>query len=148
MEIEGPIHREEVARRVTSLWGQQRTGARIAEAISKAVEEGIRAGLLRADADFVTHSDRTAVPVRSRTGVTSASLKKPEMIPLSEVRQAILYLAAEHVGVGRDEIPLMVARALGFKATGAKMKDTIEVVLERMVKENVLDLRDEKLFLR
>src|SRR5262249_18481173 len=30
VRIEGPIHRDEVARRITSLWGQQRTGARIA----------------------------------------------------------------------------------------------------------------------
>ena len=129
VEVEGPVHREEVARRVTSLWGQQRTGARIAEAISKAVEAGIRSELLRADLDFVTHSHQTTVPVRRRTDVSSASLRKPEMIAPSEVRQAILYLVAENLGVGRDEILSMVVRALGFKATGAKLKDTIEHAL-------------------
>lgn len=148
VEIEGPIHREEVARRVTSLWGQQRTGARIAEAISRAVEAGIRSGLLRSDEDFVVHSNQTAVPIRNRVGVTAASLKRPEMIPPSEVRQTILHLAKEHVGVGRDELPLMVAKALGFKATGAKLKETIEGVLQRVVEDNVLDLRDERLYLR
>ena len=98
-------------------------------------------------ADFVTHSQQTIVPVRCRTDVTSANLKKPEMIPPSEVRQAILHLVAEHVGVGRDEIPSMVARALGFKATGAKLKDAIERELERMVEQSLLIVRDEKFFL-
>jgi hypothetical protein len=37
IEIEGPITRDEIARRITSLWGLQRTGARIAEAIASAV---------------------------------------------------------------------------------------------------------------
>ena len=35
VQIEGPIHKDEIARRITSLWGLQRTGARIAEAISR-----------------------------------------------------------------------------------------------------------------
>jgi very-short-patch-repair endonuclease len=149
VEIEGPIHREEVARRLTSLWGLQRTGARIAEAISRAVDGGISSGVLRSEEEgFVVHSNQTKVPVRSRAGVTSASLKKPEMIPPAEIRHAILHLAADHVGVGRDELPLMVARALGFKATGAKLKETIEGVLALMVEQEALDLRDEKLFLR
>lgn len=148
VQIEGPIHREEVARRVTSLWGLQRTGARIAEAISRAVDEGIRLGVLLSNEEFVAHCNQTTVSVRSRAGVTSASLKKPEMIPHAEIRQAILYLAAEHVGVGRDELMLMVAKALGFKAAGAKLKDTIEGVLKHIVEHGVLDLRDEKLFVR
>ena len=76
VEVEGPIHREEIARRVTSLWGLQRTGARIAEAISKAVEAGIVRELLRADLDFVTHTHQTTVPVRNRSDVNSASLEE------------------------------------------------------------------------
>ena len=147
VEVEGPIHRDELARRVTSLWGLQRTGARIAEAISKAVESGINVGLLRADPDFVTHRNQTTVPVRRRTEVNSASLKKPEMIPPSEVRQTILQLMGENVGAGRDEIPWMVARVLGFGATGAKLKNAIERELGRMVEESLLVVRDEKLFL-
>ncbi len=147
VEVEGPIHRDEVARRITSLWGLQRTGARIAEAISKAVESGIQMELLRADADFVTHSHQTTIPVRCRTDVNSASLRKPEMIPPSEVRQTILHLMAENVGVGRDEIQSMVVRALGFGATGAKLKHAIERDLERMVEASLLLIRDEKFFL-
>ena len=142
VEVEGPIHRDEVARRITSLWGLQRTGARIAEAISRAVESGIHKGLLRADADFVTHSHQTTIPVRRRTDVNSASLKKPEMIPPSEVRQTILHLMAENVGVGRDELQWMVVRALGFGAMGARLKHTIERDLERMVEESLLILRE------
>jgi very-short-patch-repair endonuclease len=144
---EGPIHREEIARRVTSLWGQQRTGARIAEAIARAVDAGIRSEVLQADDDFITHAQQAAVPVRNRSEVASPSLRKPEMIPPAEIRQAILHLVAEQVGISSDEIPPMVARALGFKATSTKLKDTIDEILERMVRQSLFELRAGKLFL-
>jgi hypothetical protein len=78
--------------------------------------------------------------------VTSPNLKKPEMIPPAEIRQAILHLVAEHVGLGREEVTVLVARALGFRVTSAKLKDGIERTLERMIEEQTVALRDEKLF--
>ncbi len=85
--------------------------------------------------------------MRSRVNVASANLKKPEMIPPSEVRQATLYLVAEHVGVRRDQVPVMVGRVFGFKATSAKLKEVVEKALAQILEENALVLRDEKLFL-
>jgi hypothetical protein len=70
------------------------------------------------------------------------------MIPSAELREAIQCLVADHVGLRRDEIPLMVAKVLGFKATSAKLKNLIEKTLARMLEENRLTLRDEKLFLQ
>jgi hypothetical protein len=87
-----------------------------------------------------------AVPVRRRSNVGSANLKKPEMIANVEIRQAIVHLVAEHIGVHREEIGQLIAKILGFKATSAKLKDLIEKELARMVEENFVRLRDEKLF--
>jgi Protein of unknown function (DUF3320) len=146
VEIEGPIHREEVARRITSIWGLQRTGGRIAETISKVIESATYSGVLNSSPDFVTHSRMEGVPVRCRSNVASTNLKKPEMIPQVEVRQAILYLVTESVGVHKVEIAPIIARLLGFKSTSPKLKDLIEGVLACMVGENDVCLRDEKLF--
>jgi very-short-patch-repair endonuclease/DNA polymerase III delta prime subunit len=147
VEIEGPIHREEVARRVTSLWGQQRTGARISDAISKAFEVALSSEILRAEEEFVVHRDQTIVPVRNRASVASTHLRKPEMIPPTEVRQAILQLATQQIGLRSSEIPPLVAKALGFKSSGPKLKELIDRVLEGMIQENVLTLREERLYL-
>jgi very-short-patch-repair endonuclease len=149
VEIEGPIHREEVAKRITSLWGQARMGNRIAEAVFRAIETSVNSGVIRADLEFLTHSQRATdpVPVRCRSTVASQNLKRPEMIPQVELRRAILCLVEEHVGLRRDEIPTMVVRVLGFKATGAKLREVVEMALGCMVEENQLTLRDEKVFL-
>jgi hypothetical protein len=146
VEIEGPIHRDEVAKRITSLWGQSRTGGRIAESIAKAIELGVRSGVLHADPIFVTHSRHAMIPVRCRSNVASPNLRRPEMIAPAELRQAIQYLVAEHVGLRREEINLMVARVIGFKAAGAKLKDVIEKALLHTIDENRIVLRGEKLF--
>jgi very-short-patch-repair endonuclease len=147
VEIEGPIHREEVARRVTSLWGLQRGGSRISEAIARGIEAGIRSGLLRAEADFLTHRQQTRVPVRCRSDAAPASVKKPEMLPPAELRQAVVSLVGESIGVRADEVPPLVARVLGFKATSAKLKERIEAVVAGLIAEKALAVREGKLFL-
>jgi very-short-patch-repair endonuclease len=147
VQVEGPIHRDEVARRITLLWGLERTGARIAESIAGAIDGGVRSGILRADTGFVSHSQQTTVPVRNRANVVSTNLKKPEMIPHAEVRQAVLHVVREHVGIGRNEIPALVARAFGFRVTSAKLRERIERVVAQIVAEDLLTLREEKLFL-
>ncbi|HEY2154095.1 MAG TPA: DUF3320 domain-containing protein [Isosphaeraceae bacterium] len=147
VEVEGPIHREEIARRITTLWGQQRTGGRIAEATSQAIDAAIGSGAIRGDAEFVTHARMTVVPVRSRELVSSAGLRRPEMLPPAEIREAILRLASEHVGVGREEISAMVAMALGFRSTGAKLREAVDTVAGGMIEDGSVILRDEKLYL-
>ncbi len=147
VQIEGPIHKDEIARRITSLWGLQRTGPRIAEAISSAVEAGIRSGKLRAELDFIAHSEQSIVPVRDRSEVTASNLKKPEMIPPSEVRQAIIYFIKEQIGLRREELPVMVSRVFGFKSTSPKVKELVEKTLTSMHEAGDVVLRDDKLFL-
>jgi very-short-patch-repair endonuclease len=147
VQIEGPIHKDEIARRITALWGLQRTGARIADAISSAVEGGIRSGGLRAEDDFITHRQQSIVPVRNRSEVSASNLKKPEMIPPSEVRQAILYFVKQQVGLRREELPTMVSRVLGFKTTSAKLKELVEKTLASTLEAGDVVARDDKLFL-
>jgi hypothetical protein len=49
-------------------------GIRIAEAISTALEAGIRSGKLHAELDFITHSRQSIVPVRDRSEVTDGQI--------------------------------------------------------------------------
>ena len=144
--IEGPIHREEVARRVTSLWGQQRAGNRIAKAVSEAIERAVRDGTLQSEGPFVIHSQRTEVAVRCRSGVTAPNLRKPEMIPPAEIAAAIRGLLTDHIGLHRQEIPGMVVKLLGFKATSPKLKDTIDAVVSKLIDQGQASARDSKVF--
>ena len=147
VEIEGPIHRDEIARRITTLWGLQRTGGRIVETIGRAIDSGLQAGLLKVHTGFISRSGQGQVPVRDRSEVASANLKRPEMIPPLEIRQAVLHLVADHLGLRWAEATVLVARTLGFKATSSKLREVIEKVLQGMTQEGAVEVRDEKVFL-
>jgi hypothetical protein len=146
VEVEGPIHRDEVARRLASLWGLQRAGGRIAEAASRAIDAAARSGRLRCEAGFATPAAMAAPPVRSRDMVTSANLRRPEMLPPSEIREAILRLAGDHVGLGREELATMVARALGFRSTGAKLREAIDGAAEALIAGEGIELREGRIY--
>ena len=126
VRVEGPIHQDEIARRIIALWGGQRTGARIGEAITNAIAAGVRSENLRLESDFASHADQTTSIVRNRSAVTSSTLQKPEMVPPSELRQAIIHLVTEQVGLRREDLPRLVRRALGVKTTSAKLRDLVE----------------------
>ena len=144
--IEGPIHREEITRRVTVLWGQQRAGNRIVRAISDAIELAIRQGILQSEGEFVTPSQRTELTVRCRSGVTAPHLRKPEMLPPAEIAAAIRGLLTENIGLHRQEIPGMVARLMGFKAASPKLKDAVDAVVSKLIEQGQASARDSKVF--
>ena len=102
VDQEGPVHLMEVARRLTKLYGLGRAGNRIQDRVRGALLECIRQGDLRWDEagenDFVATVDgRNRPPVRDRRHA-AGSLRKPEMLPASEVRQAILIAAKQERG--------------------------------------------------
>ncbi|HEY2159247.1 MAG TPA: DUF3320 domain-containing protein, partial [Isosphaeraceae bacterium] len=147
VEVEGPVHRDEVARRITAHWGLQRTGARITEATARAIGAAAGAGRLRCDGDFLSPGGMGVAPVRSREGVRSAGLRRPEMLPPAEVREAILRLVAGQIGLGHEELIAMVARVLGFRSTGLKLKEVIDGVVQGLITASAIELRDGRIYL-
>jgi very-short-patch-repair endonuclease/DNA polymerase III delta prime subunit len=147
VRVEGPIHEEEVERRIVSLSGASRTGARIAEAVANALSAGARAGAIVADGGFYRPIEQKQTPIRNREEVESAGLKKPEMLPSAEIDAAIKALIAGHVGVSEDECLVAVARMLGFKTTTPALKETIYRCLEKLVAAGSVVRKNESLHL-
>lgn len=122
VHTEGPIHRDEIARRVTTLWGLQRTGARIAKTVNVALKAACRGGQIEESAGFYVRCGQRESPIRSRENVTSASLRKPEMLPPQEIDAAILKFVEAHISASEDETARGVARLLGFKTTSQPLR--------------------------
>lgn len=136
--IEGPIHREEITRRVCSLWGHKRVGSRIADAVNSALHWSAESGALNADDDFYTTRDQAQAPIRDRSDVESATLRKPEMLPPAELRAALLHSVKSHAGVTADEAILATARCLGFKVTTPGIRDVIESQFDILEKSGAI----------
>ena len=147
VDVEGPIHREEVARRVAQLWGLQRTGRRVRDAVDLAIEAASRKALRRVDDDFLISAGPTDCPIRDRSDVEHATLRKPEMLPPTEIRRALAVVAEVHLGAEPDDTVVETARLLGFRSTSPQLRDTIEREMESMLRDATLVRRNGKVYL-
>jgi very-short-patch-repair endonuclease len=144
---EGPVHREEICRRITTLWGLQRTGNRITAAVKAALNSSLRKGKLESSGDFIDIALRPVRTVRSRAGA-SPSLRRPEMLPPSEIRYALMRVVEVHFGITEDEAILQVARAFGFSSTSGQLRELISEQVRQMVGSGDLRLDNETLLPR
>lgn len=125
IEVEGPIHEEEIVARVRDLWGLGRAGSRIQAAVQDALAHAMRKGTLEVE-DRCYHVKGAPIPIRNRSMAASRTLKKPELLPPKEIRETILVLVRESHGMHREEVATAVARLLGFLATSQQLRDCIE----------------------
>ena len=138
VDVEGPIHVSEVARRVANLWGLQRTGNRIVAAVKKGISNAVKRGAIRREVDFLSPVDNREIVVRDRSNVISSTLRKPEMLPPQEIRTALLAVIGASLGVGRDEGIIQVSRLLGFRATSEQLRKTIDHQISELITQSAL----------
>ena len=146
VRVEGPIHRAEVSRRISSLWGQSRTGARINRSVDQALEYCCVQRRLTREDGFYSHVDQSSIPVRSRKDVASTHLRKCEFLPPAEIREAIVQVVTTHIGVKRQDVGTLTARLLGFKSTGARLRQLIEAQLNDLLAQGRIAERSGKMF--
>jgi hypothetical protein len=131
IRIEGPIHVDEVTNRVKALWGYSRAGSRIQAAVNNAV------GAL-ASSDQCQWVDGflfllgAPVKIRNRENISSADLRRPEMICPMEIREAIFAVIDLGRGAGAREISTAVARLFGFKSTSAQLRYSVENQIHKL----------------
>ncbi len=149
VEVEGPVHVEEVARRMSRLWGYRRAGRRIQESVANAAAAAVQSGRIQycdsAASRFLETAGSGPPLVRDRSTVGSSTLRKVEMIPPGEIQAAILEAVERNVGVSVAECSVEVARALGFKSTSADMRACVEKNAKRLVADGRLLLLEEQL---
>jgi very-short-patch-repair endonuclease len=133
VRTEAPIHRSEVARRTTTLWGLTRTGSRIIRAVEKAIQFGLRKQTLAAEGKFLTVPGENSIPIRNRENVQSATLKKPDMLPPSELQLALKTIIELRCGASRSETIVEAARLFGFRSTSAQLKSVLDTAVDRLI---------------
>jgi len=124
VEIEGPIHEDELTGRVRDLWQLGRAGSRIQDSVARGITALLTSRrCVREEACLLIPG--APIVVRNRELAQSASLRKPDLLPKAEVRVAILSVLKASHGGGEKEIAMVVARAMGFKATGSSFRAVI-----------------------
>jgi very-short-patch-repair endonuclease len=138
---EGPVHLDEVTARIRDAWGLKRAGARIQDAVQRAIEVAARQGRVVEAGRFYATPGAWPV-VRDRSVAQSPTLRRPDMLPPAEIAVALVDVVGRNFGATDDQAIQAVSRALGFKATSAQLRDVMASVLDKLVADGVLSRRE------
>lgn len=128
VEVESPIHRSEVVTRARTLWGLQRAGSRIQQAVEEAIAAAVSVGGVQIVEKEYLVSPGKEVRVRDRSMVESLTLRRPEFLPPSEIDSALIKVVQDNLGAKAEELVTMVSRQLGYKSTSPQLR---RVILDR-----------------
>ncbi len=131
VELEGPIHFDELVTRTRTLWGLQRAGSRVRDALEQARQSLLADEALAAEGEFLDLPGR-AVRVRNRAEVGSANLRRIDCLPPAEIRAAIALALRSSLGGQREELPAAVARLLGLSAVTAPVRELVLTQLDAL----------------
>ncbi len=122
VEIEGPVHQDEIARRVTTLFGKSRTGSLITASVMRGLQALKTSSILKEqDGFWMTPAQLDNPPVRDRRAAPVTLQRADVLCPL-EIRAAAKIAEQENGSLSEDEMSIAVTRLLGFKRTGPDLK--------------------------
>ncbi|WP_266183213.1 DUF3320 domain-containing protein [Dyella humicola] len=126
VSAEGPIHVEEVARRVAASFAREKAGSRILAATHAALALARRGNTdLLTDGNFwYTQTQADMPPVRDRSAETGATIKA-DSISMLEIRAALKIARDDNAGGGDADLIRTVARLMGFRRVGADLQARI-----------------------
>jgi hypothetical protein len=130
---EGPIHQEEVARRIAASFGKEKAGSRILAATLSALRAAQRnADDLLSDSGFwYTRAQAEKPPVRDRSSEFGATLKAAS-ISMLEIEAALKIARDDNAGGDGSELVRTAARLLGFKRVGSDLQARIAAGLDKL----------------
>ena len=132
VEIESPVHLDEVARRIATAVGVSRIGNRIQTAIKTATRQAARSESIEPKGDFLYWAKQGQVTVRDRDGLPSAS-RKLELIAPEEIEMAIKLVVSNTLGMERSGLAREVCKLFGFKTVSEGMRREVEAVVDGMI---------------
>ena len=132
VQDEGPLHQEEIARRVASSFGKSKAGKRIVDVTFQALDlcDGVDGYPISPVGEFwATASQWAEPPVRNRSEEQGATLAAG-MLPPAEIRAAALLVERENGQTDADELIKAIANVFGFKRVGSDLRAAIERALD------------------
>ena len=137
VEAEGPVHSDEVARRIREAFGLQKTGKRILAHVRSALAHLSRSASVVRDGEFWSAVGQNLTAVRNRRSA-APQLRRAAMIAPAEYQLALSTIIADVVAISPDELVVETARLFGFDRTGPDLKEAIDRQAATLVKAGQL----------
>ena len=130
VDIEGPIHVNEVTKRVKDSCHIKRAGSKLKNVVNDAISQAESSGDIIRIGDFLYDASNNNVVIRKRN--------KPniELISDEEIAKSIELVLLYNSNVSTSQIARETSRNFGFKSTSKKTAARINSVLDLMIANN------------
>ena len=134
VNTEGPIHVNEVVKRVKDSCNIKRAGSKMKKQVLKAIKESEDSGDILRIGDFLYDASSNDVVIRRRV--------KPniDLISDEEIAKNIETILSHKQNVTTDSLTKDVSRNFGFKSTSRKTSTRIKSVLDSMIADSSVKL--------
>ena len=144
VDVECPVHSDEVARRVVKAAGISRIGDRIRRALKTAAVQAIRSKTIKIKGEFYYSRIQRTITARDRTELPTAS-RKLDLVAPEEIEAAIKIVVSNSLGIERGELSREVCRLLGLGSVRGDRQRAVEMIADRMVKRGELEKKGNSL---
>ena len=139
VNVEGPIHKEVLARRIVNAWGHQRTGSRIASRMNQAILIAVKAHQVEIKGDFLRST--TNLNPRPRAADEFGSLRDIKHIAEDELLEGMSEVLRRAFSLTEEEVILHTTRFFGYQRTGADISRRLREVLSHGIERGIFELR-------
>lgn len=131
IEIEQPIHFEELCRRVAPLFGNYKVTSKVRDGVEAQIRWHLAEFITR-KGEFITLNDFNNLQVRV-PAVDSEFIRPINYISDEELGLAMMVIAKKSFGITPDDLYVTTAREFGFKRTGENIVSSLRQVYDKIL---------------
>ena len=137
VDVEGPIHVNEVTKRVKDSCNIKRAGSTLKKRVNAAISEAENSGDIIRIGDFLYDASNNNIVIRKRD--------KPnvDLISDEEIAKSIETVLIHKPGITTGQIAKETSRNFGFKSTSKKTANRINSVLDLMIANNKVKIEND-----
>lgn len=134
IEIEQPIHFEELCRRVAPLFGNQKATSKIREKVKWMFKYDLK-DVIKLNNDFITLSSFNGLQVRIPNSQDDY-IRQINYICDEEIALAMTSIVEHSFGISPEDLFIETARVFGFRRTGENITSTLKRIYTDYLNEN------------
>lgn len=144
VQKEGPVHVEEVSKRIAEAAGITKIGTRVRYTITQALQQAKEEGLVVIKEDFLWHP-AMAIPVVRNRAKLPASYRKLQMIAPEEIYEAIREVVRSSITITEEEAISLVAKLLGFARVTDDMRQQLSENIGKAIQLQIISFQGTNL---
>ena len=141
VKIEGPIHLDEMARRLRYLWGVRRSGNRIRVAIQRGLSCAQTDCRIRRKSDFIWPFEEFDLQIRRRSG----EHLKIDLICDEEIAIAVQMVLEAQFSTALDDLAKEASTLFGFRVIRKATSERIKKVILDQISQGKLMVRNDNM---